>query len=216
MFKAPEINEILESNKVELFKATTQREFNKTLRKNFKHYGLQCRTFRRTMPRADFYMGGLYAFDRDTIHLQIIISNKVDVVPIKECWAEFKFLFSQTLQHEMLHRHQWFMRGDDFEYDDMGAIDHRYFENLDIEEERGYLSDTDEIDSYSHDIAMEIKFYYPHKNPIDVLRTIDKKRKVWSYSYYKRTFKDVPEWSQIKRKLLKKTYLWLPQTQVYF
>jgi hypothetical protein len=81
------------------------------------------------------------------------------------------------------------------------------------EEEKEYLADPDEIDAYGHDIAMEIKFFYPKQDPYEVLNKIGSKRKLWSYNYYKKTFKG-DDWSHIKSRLLKKTYQWIPHTTV--
>ena len=77
-----------------------------------------------------------------------------------------------------------------------------------------YLAELDEIDAYVHDIAMEIREYYPKSDPMDVLRNINKRRKLWSWNYYRSAFKDSKDWSDVKTRLLKKTYLWLPHVTV--
>ena len=60
---------------------------------------------------------------------------------------------------------------------------------------------------------MEIKFYYPKKDPYEVLRNISRYKKIWSYNYYKKTFKN-DDWSEVKNSLLKKAFQWLPHTKV--
>jgi len=119
------------------------------------------------------------------------------------------------LQHELIHRFQYTMRNEVGE--GVCEVDHRFFENLSSAEEREYLADNDEIEAYSHDIIMEILFYYPSRNPRDVLRIIDRTRKIPTYNYYKKTFKryNEREWNVIKKKLLKKSYAWLPYTTVF-
>ena len=72
-----------------------------------------------------------------------------------------------------------------------------------------YYGDADEIDAYAHDIATEIKRYYPNRNPYEVLKNINKTRKVHSYNYYRRTFSKC-EWGGIKKQLLKKIFNWIP------
>ena len=116
---------------------------------------------------------------------------------------------SQVCQHETIHQLQWQNRESD---EQPCTLD---FRNLtgSISEEKEYLSDIDEIDAYGHDIAMEIKYSYPNKDPYEILKTIDSRRKVWSYIYYKKTFKG-DDWSNIKNRLLKKTYQWMPHVIV--
>ena len=75
-----------------------------------------------------------------------------------------------------------------------------------------YLAEIDEIDCYAHDIAMEIREFYPKMDPFVVLGSINKRRKIWSWRYYRNTFKHSPDWSEVRDRLLKKIYLWLPRT----
>jgi hypothetical protein len=60
---------------------------------------------------------------------------------------------------------------------------------------------------------MEIAEYYPRQNPYAVLRSIDTKRKLWSWRYYKEAFKDSPDWSDVHNRLLKKTFKWIPHVK---
>ena len=126
-----------------------------------------------------------------------------------ENWRDFKFAVSQVCQHETIHELQWQNR------DTGGEPCTLDFRNLtgSISEDKEYLADIDEIDAYGHDIAMEIKYSYPNKDPYEILKTIDSRRKVWSYIYYKKTFKG-DDWSNIKNRLLKKTYQWMPHVTV--
>jgi hypothetical protein len=123
-------------------------------------------------------------------------------------WSELRFQISQCLQHELIHRRQAEYRQHlDNEYTlyyDVKASDSTNKQTMD------YLAEIDEIEAYAHDIAMEILEYYPKVDPYQVLRTIAYRKKLWSWVYYKRTFKKSEDWSDVRNRLLKKTYQWLP------
>jgi hypothetical protein len=70
------------------------------------------------------------------------------------------------------------------------------------------LSNPDEIDAYSHDIAMEILYFYGESQKYKIIRNISRKKEVESYRMYENTFKN-SNWESIRKKLIKKTYLWL-------
>lgn len=216
MFNAPAINERLDMYRPVLCGAKTQAEFNRVLERMFnKEYRLRCKAVFRKNYEFIFSAGGIYNPEYDRVHVIFNIDKSYKVIPLDHNWAKFKFLFSQTLQHECVHRWQYLNRGPKFCYG-FEDIDHKFFDNISIEEEREYLSDYDELSAYGHDIAMEIKFCYQGHDPLDILRTIDKRKKLTSYSYYRRTFKKVPaEWVRIKKKLLLKTFHWLPHVQVF-
>lgn len=161
--------------------------------------------------RDDFSVSGLYDMDSDTKYVVLNFPKRYKTFTLDEGnWKDFKFAVSQVCQHEAIHQCQWQNR------EDNGAekepLEFRS-EDGTVEEIRDYLADPDEIDAYAHDIAMEIKYFYPKKDPYKVLHRLNTHKKVWSYFYYKRTFKGT-DWSEIKNRLYKKTYLWLPYTIV--
>jgi hypothetical protein len=98
------------------------------------------------------------------------------------------------LQHELIHREQYRRK----------AVDNGYT----FSDERTYLSNPDEIDAYSHDIAMEIVYFYGETQKYEIIRNISEKSEVASYKIYENIFKN-SDWELIRRKLIKKTYLWL-------
>ena len=73
---------------------------------------------------------------------------------------------------------------------------------------RSYLSNPDEIDAYSHDIAMEIKYFYPNRKPHTIINRIDKFTKLYSYKKYKEAFKGT-EWDRLRISLLRKCWKWI-------
>ena len=71
----------------------------------------------------------------------------------------------------------------------------------------------DEIDAYSHDIAMEIVYFYDEKQKYEIIRNISEKNEVTSYKIYEKIFEN-SNWELIRRKLIKKTYLWLDYVSI--
>jgi hypothetical protein len=65
----------------------------------------------------------------------------------------------------------------------------------------------DEIDAYGHDIALEIKHYYPRTDPLKILRYPTRYNKLTSFFIYNRAFKGV-NWRDIKKTLIRKAYNW--------
>jgi hypothetical protein len=123
-------------------------------------------------------------------------------------WPEIRFSISQCLQHELIHRRQaswrYHLNNQYTLYYDVKPSDSRDKQQMD------YLAEFDEIEAYAHDIAMEIKNFYPKVDPYKVLRSINYRKKLWSWNYYKKSFKNCEDWSEVRNRLLKKTYQWLP------
>lgn len=213
MYLASQIDEILESKK------------DKLVGRSSYYYitGVLNRAFRKQVPikfrfetyqdygKEDYSVSGLYDMDADVRYVILNFPKSCKTFTVKENkWKEFKFSLSQVCQHESIHQCQWQHReGVEF---DKEPLDFRDISGT-KSEEKEYLADVDEIDAYGHDIAMEIKFYYPNENPYAVLKNVHRKKKLWSYKYYKNTFKG-DDWSDIRYRLLKKTYLWLPHVTV--
>jgi hypothetical protein len=123
-------------------------------------------------------------------------------------WKELRFQLSQCVQHELIHRRQASYRQ---------HLDNEYALYYDIKtsnsldkQNMDYLAEFDEIEAYAHDIAMEIREFYPKANPYQILRTINRRKRIWSWTYYQRSFKNSEDWGDVRRRLLKKTYQWLP------
>ena len=93
------------------------------------------------------------------------------------------FYLSQTVQHELIHKAQNSRRDPNTYFHDLYIpINHR--KKGAAKDAIEYLSMLDEIDSYGHDIAMEIKYHYPKKDPYEVLRNIKSYKLLKSYRYY--------------------------------
>lgn len=166
-------------------------------------------------PYASCSMSGSYESSRKRRPIDIMLhfSDKIEVYNFTpRRWRNFRFLLSSVLQHELIHQQQYQRRPAEVKetclYYDVKAGEKSDKEYMD------YLAELDEIDAYAHDIAMEIKEYYPTVNPYEVLATIDQRESLWSWFHYRDTFRDSEDWSAVHNRLLKKTYLWLPHVTV--
>jgi len=209
MYLAPAIDEVLEGKKSKLSGHLTYYQIAGTLTRCYKKaeipFKFRFETYDDYGP-TDISVSGLYDTEEDVKYIILNFSKETKHFTISDKnWREFKFAVSQVCQHETIHQLQWQNRESDGQ---PCTIDFRNLRGS-TSEDKEYLSDVDEIDAYGHDIAMEIKYSYPNKNPYEILKTIDSRRKVWSYTYYKKTFKG-DDWSKIKNRLLKKTFQWLP------
>lgn len=216
MYLAGLINDVLESKKDKLIGRSS----------HFYICDVLNRAFRKTEPfkfiyetypdygRDDYSVSGVYDMEEDVKYVVLNFSKSCKTFTIKpEKWKEFKFAVSQVCQHEAIHQCQWsFVADPSLRSLDKEKLDFRNIEGT-VDEEQEYLADPDEIDAYGHDIAMEIMYFYPRKDPFRVLQEIDRHRKLWSYNYYKKTFKN-EDWSEIKNRLLKKAYKWIPHVHV--
>ena len=208
MYLAPDINKTLVDNEKIFIGQLTYATVVRRLNKIFGHsrdLKFKYETF-GDIPLDDFTVSGLYDMFFDKKYIILNFSNKTNTIVFNRHTIEpFFFLVSQTIQHETIHQNQWMNRDAG---DEAVKLDFRIM-NGTAAEEKEYLSDIDEIDAYAHDIAMEIKRYYPNRNPYEVLKNIQKTRKLSSFNYYRQTFSKC-DWYKIKKQLYKKIYNWMP------
>lgn len=212
MYLASEIDQTLDSKKACLLGTPSYYYITSVLNRAFKNkipFKFRYETY-LDYSKEDFSVSGLYDMDKDVKYIILNFSREQRNFSMDRAkWKDFRFAVSQVCQHESIHQLQWQHR----ELDGLPCpLDFRNL-NGTITEEKEYLADLDEIDAYGHDIAMEIKFCYPKQDPYQVLRDIGCKKKLWSYNYYKKIYKG-DDWSDIKKRLLKKTFLWLPHVTV--
>lgn len=214
MYLAGLINDVLESKKDKLIGRSSYFYITSVLNRAFSRkepFKFRYETF-EDYSREDYSVSGMYDMDEDVKYIILNFPKSCKTFTLKpEKWKEFKFAVSQVCQHEAIHQCQWSMVSDP-------SLRDRQKEKLDFrieqdDEDMDYLADPDEIDAYAHDIAMEIKFFYPKKDPYKVLQNINKHKKLWSYNYYKKTFKG-EDWEEIRHHLFKKTYKWIPYVNV--
>lgn len=209
MYLAPIIDEVLESKKSKLIGRNTHYYVTSVLNRAFKKvepFQFRYETY-YDYGKDDYSVSGLYDMDTDKKYVILNFPKDYRYFHLDDArWEEFKFSVSQVCQHESIHQCQWSFR-EDTEYEKT-PLEFRNKEDEPLDEIQLYLSDPDEIEAYAHDIAMEIKFYYPKSNPYEVLKAVSRKKKLWSFNYYKKTFKG-EDWGIIRKHLLKKTYRWL-------
>jgi hypothetical protein len=209
MYLGSVIDAALSSKKGKLLGINSPRYIATVLNQEFKKQAIPIKFKYETFEeyyKNDYSVGGIYDSNNDKCYIVLHFSTSRTFYLAGKDWDKFKFLISQACQHELIHKYQNQFRENTFDYE---PIDLRSLHQEDLEDEQDYLSSLDEIDAYAHDIAMEIKYYYPFYNPLYVLTTISKRRKLDSFNYYRNTFKH-EEWSYIRKLLLKKTYKWLP------
>lgn len=182
-------------------------DFCKKITKIFKCYMLSVEySFDHRVAIGDCWIGGLYDHEivRNNVILCLVVSPHTNSIILDETsWHDFAFTLTQTLQHELIHRHQYDVRTDD-------CVLTRYDfpeENRTLFEEREYLSHIDEIDAYAHCIALELKRKYKEETIRKQLRS-SKLRGCPSWNSYKKAFRG-DNWYQIRRELLRHIYKWL-------
>ena len=153
-----------------------------------------------------YSFSGFYDMNEDKKYIVLNLSrNHKKFEMNNRMFKDFKFLLSQVIQHESIHQCQWSHRP---EFRDPVTVDFR--DNgmgMSKEDERIYLSDMDEIDAYGHDIALEMKHYYPRTDPMKILRYPSRYKKLTSFFIYNKAFKGV-NWNDIKKRLISKAYNW--------
>ena len=198
------VEKLILKNKDKFIGRHTHNEFKNLIKKIFKKYRVKVNIL--TVFENDSIdltgFGGAYDSEKDIIELDFFVTlNETDTILISESfWSEFSFRLTQLIQHEQLHRQQSVARDHLFE-------SRKYKVEKDDSGEREYLSDSDEIDAYSHDIALEIMKFYKNHQKYDIFSKISRKKRLESLKIYKKAFKNT-KWTKIYKKLMKKTYKW--------
>jgi hypothetical protein len=138
-------------------------------------------------------------------------SNRKTFKFTKASYAGFIFMFSQVVQHEFIHESQYQFRPE--QSDRLVKVHHSDKLSKKRLKQIEYLSTWCEIEAYAHDIAMEIKQYYPNSKPDTIIRYIDSHKKLYSYKLYKDAFKGT-DWGRLKKSLLRKIWKWIPSAQI--
>lgn len=209
MYLAPEINKSIEAIKFD--ELTKHGEIRRKLQRALKPWGVRVRVHQDPeILSEDFACSGSFDSEKDHRPIEIVLHFTPyldDFQFTRQTRRNFNFMVSQVLQHELIHQYQYSRRPvaarEQALYYDIKAGKRGNKEHMD------YLAELDEIDCYAHDIALEIRHYYPRTNPYKVLGSINRRYKVWSWRYYRDTFRHSQDWSEVRDRLLKKVYLWL-------
>lgn len=213
MYLAPRINRRIAALRSELRGSVPLETVLELVQTALKPFGIRVYCIPDdTLTRPDFICSGTYDFNKKRQPIDIVLhfnqGNRCFNFTTQS-WRRFSFLLSQVVQHELIHKCQYSHRqaienGGSTLYYDIKAGEKSDKEHMD------YLAEFDEIEAYAHDIALEILHHYPDTDPYDVLRNINRRRRLWSWNFYRAAFKYSEDWSDVRHRLLKKTYLWLP------
>jgi hypothetical protein len=192
-------------------KDVTITAIRKAVMKAWKHFGIKVSlVYDKALDNSTEYMiSGLFHLDADIRKpVEVILhygkSKEVSLVSPGR-FERLLFVLCQTVQHELIHREQNRKNG--------GKTSHIKFSDHDNMSNKKYdmalyFAETDEIDAHAHDIAMEIRYYYKNQNPKMILNTLEKRRKIPTYVFYKKAFRSA-NWTKVRKKLLKRAFLYL-------
>jgi len=192
--------------------------FQSRLQLILKKYGVVVEIVPSKFAKRHLYLiGGEFLPDRIRQPIRLYIHVHADKKTIKIPKSRLRtFLFevSQVTQHELIHKFQYSMTRDSgnfygfyylFETKKTGkSLENMY-----------YMATVEEIDAYAHDIAMEIKFYYPDHNPATILKHISRHKNLTSWNLYTKSFRGA-KWSDVRVSLIKRIYKWIPAIKETF
>lgn len=179
-------------------------EFKILVDKHIRCFGAKCFLDLKNKKKNEISIGGEFdtSGKKTSILVNICLSSKIDKIKIdKKRLDGLLFLLYQVLVHELIHKHQFENR-----FEDCSSYYIELDDKKEMNEEQMYLADYDEIDAYASDCSLEIIRHYPD----EYMTAFDEigKRDIDSYEYYKQVFSGTL-WGDIKKRLLKKIYLWL-------
>jgi hypothetical protein len=160
MYLESEINEKLESLREKFVdKSIDFKNVKSWLEECLKKYKVKMNVEDDSeIPKDKFRINAFYGEDPEGHEIEVCIVKNPEVFSIttdSEGFDTFLFYISQAVQHEIIHRHQFFMR----EYDTI-ELPQKYRskeKNLKIRQAQEYLGHTDEIDARANDLFLEIK-----------------------------------------------------------
>ena len=196
-------------------------KFQRALRKK---YGIVVTTHQdsKVIEPASMNLNGYFDPSKwmDWENIELVLAHHPDdedgIVVDDGSWKNLKFRVKQALMHEFIHREQWTARDgiDPGTEKDVLSVLQDFMRTPD-EEQVDYLSDADEIEAHSHDIAIEL-----HNANLTPVQALDQLRgfsnissdagespslTLWAYGkYFKKDMKH-----PVIKKMLKKTYQYL-------
>ena len=213
MYLSNTIDNAIEDNRDKFVCKQSYHDLLRVLNNTFNYKDLQIVIEKyEDFERNEYSLSGLYDMVEDKKYIVLNVSKKHRKFEMSSrMFKDFKFLLSQVVQHESLHQCQWSYRPEEKEPCHVDFRDNGMGQS--IEEERIYLSCIDEIEAYGHDIALEIKHYYPKTDPLKVLRYVDRYKRITSFFIYKKAFKGI-RWDNIKKRLLRKAFDWVKNERI--
>lgn len=212
MLLAKRISKRLEKLQDQLtgLKVISYKELRDIINETVKPFDATAKLIKEDMPHNDIGIGGCFEAhkSRCPITIEIYVSKHRNKVTLSNFLIrETLFAIFQSLSHESIHK---------FQYRNRSNTPAIWFLTLDDEqpmtEHQTYLAEIDEIDAYGHDIAIELVHRYP-KSYMDQLRNAHMMTPI-SWLMYLDAFKGT-EWTDIKHRLLKKTFLHITRIRDY-
>lgn len=108
-------------------------------------------------------------------------------------WSKRRFYFWSYLMHEMVHRHQDVYRNNG----SFARVYRPWAEKQETQDEQTYLGDYDEIEAHAHDVALEMRIWYPDATYREALtqmkQTMLAAPFTSTYAVYLRVFRDAAQ-----------------------
>lgn len=212
MYCSEDINRVTDSGKARLVGEHLYGDLCSIIKELYREYEVSSTyAYSDDVEGYDCAIGGYYDHEmvQNNVIIELLVSSNTSTVRIIEDeWEDFAFLLSQTLQHELIHRHQY-----DIRFDDCITTRHEFIGK--VLEDREYYAEDDEIDAYGHCIALELKRRYSDKRIRQVLSNPRKIRGCPSWDSYKKAFGQYKNWVDVRQALLKKIWKWLPTAAPY-
>lgn len=162
-------------------------------------------------PRYELAFSGTYWCHTSKIDIILHHPEKTTTLQLRHV-NRFRQRLNQFTQHELVHKDQHKKFGSVFTQDPVAPVKFNVARKLTENQEFNikYLSDKIEIDAYGHDIAYEIQWLFPNKDPYTILNSISRYPYARSqYTYYQQAFKNI-DWTPIRKHLLRRAWRWLP------
>lgn len=189
-------------------------EFSKMLNEVLRPLGGYVRVMRDSDYTGNFCtLSGYYDTDlKQKLCIMVHVSGVSDHIKLTlKKYNTFRFMFSQIVQHEFIHRSQFEFNPDLDKRNIRVGLSNRL--SKDQLAQINYLREWYEVEAYAHDIAMEIAHYHRKKRPETVLKRIDHFKHLESYQLYAKAFRGT-DWQKLKIVLLKKTWKWLQTVKI--
>ena len=153
-----------------------------------------------------FRINAFFGEDPEGHEIEIVLVKNPDnhflYIPTNENFDTFSFYISQALQHELIHRHQFFMR--EFDTIELPQKYRSKATDSKIRKAQEYLGAADEIDARANDLFLEIKRAGKNINCLTSLENIVKDCD--TLSGYIAVFHDSNH--HVIKRLLKKAFLY--------
>jgi hypothetical protein len=126
-------------------------------------------------------------------------------------YRNFLLMLSMATHHELVHRKQFSI----YKKAIHRLIPVRHSSRIGKERKADidYYREWIEIDAYAHDIAMEIKYFYPSIDSLRVVRHIESYPKLAHFKRYATTFRGT-EWGEVRKMLIRHIIKWLPKCAI--